>query len=244
LQSNGWFYPEDHPLASGKIELKMMTAKEEDILTSQNLIKKGIVLQSLLSSLIVDKRIKQDDILMCDINGVYMAIRRMAYGDQYGPLKIKCPNCGQNAEHTIDLGLISSKEFSFEKYPRGQNLFTFVLPYSKKTITYKILTQKDDDLVETELKAMNKTARDKDRTSEVTTRLKYVIKSIDGETSMDHIRKFVETQLVAKDALALRTYIKENIPALDMSYQFECSNCSHSEKMEVPMTVQFFWPSS
>jgi hypothetical protein len=241
LPSRGWFYPTGHPLSSGQIELKVMTAREEDILTSQNLIKKGVVLQKLLESLIVDKRIKQGDILLCDMNGIFVAIRRLAYGDQYGPLTIQCPGCGETKDHVIDLGSIHTKEFDFGKYPKGENSFTFELPQSKKTVIYKILTQREDDMVDQEIKNMAKV--NKERSSEVTTRLKYVIQSIDGEDDKAEIRKVVDS-LLSRDTLELRKHIKNNLPDLDMSFEFTCDNCNHSGQLDIPMTVQFFWPSS
>lgn len=242
LLSKGWFYPIGHPLSSGKVEIKMMTAREEDILTSQNLIKKGVVLQRLLDSLIVDKRIKQDEILLCDINSLFVDIRRLAYGDQYGPLKIKCPSCGEESEHTINLSSIEPKPFDFERHTRGQNAFTFVLPYSNRVVTYKMLTQREDDMVDAEIKSMSKV--NKDRSSEITTRLKYVIQSIDGDEEKSSIRKFIETELVSRDNLALRTDMRKNIPDLDRSFNFVCSSCDYTDKMDMPMTVEFFWPSS
>jgi hypothetical protein len=242
LPSKGWFYPQGHPLSSGKIEIKMMTAREEDILTSQNLIKKGIVLQKLLDSLIVDKKVKQDDILLCDMNGIFVAVRRLAYGDQYGPLKIKCPTCGEESQHTVDLGKLEPRPFEFENYPRGQNIFNFTLPYSKKLISYKILTQKEDNMVDVEIKNLSRV--NKERSSEVTTRLKYVIQSVDGDDDKVAIRKFIETELVSKDALELRKHIRANIPDMDMTFDFICPHCDHSERMEIPMTVSFFWPSA
>lgn len=242
LPSKGWFYSPENPLASGKIEIKMMTAREEDILTSQNLIKKGVVLQRLLDSLIVDKRVKQDDILLCDMNGIFVAVRRLAYGDQYGPLKIKCPSCGEDSQHIVDLSQIETRPFNFDNYPRGQNAFNFVLPYSKKLISYKILTQKEDDMVDAEVKNLSRV--NKERSAEVTTRLKYVIQSVDGDDDKIVIRKFIETELVSKDTLELRKHIKANIPDVDMSFPFICPSCDYSERMDVPMTVQFFWPSA
>lgn len=242
LPSKGWFYPAGHPLSSGKIEIKMMTAREEDILTSQNLIKKGVVLQKLLDSLIVDKRIKQSDILLCDMNGIFVAVRRLAYGDQYGPLKIKCPSCGEECEQTIDLSSIEPRPFNFENYPQGTNNFNFTLPYCKKLISYKILTQREDDMVDSEIKNFSKV--NKERSTEVTTRLKYVIQSVDGDDDKSVIRKFIETELVSKDTLELRKHIRANIPDVDMSFPFSCQNCEYEERMDVPLTVQFFWPSN
>jgi hypothetical protein len=242
LPSKGWFYAPGHPLASGKIEIKMMTAREEDILTSQNLIKKGIVLQRLLDSLIVDKRVKQADILLCDMNGIFVAVRRLAYGDQYGPLKMKCPSCGEESQVTVDLSKIELKPFDFEQYPKGMNSFSFELPYAKKLVTYKILTQHEDDMADAEIKNMAKV--NKERSTEVTTRLKYVITSVNGDDDKVAIRKFIETELVAKDTLALRNHIKTNVPDLDMSFEFTCPSCDHSGRQDIPMTITFFWPSS
>lgn len=242
LPSKGWFYPEGHPLSSGKIELKMMTAREEDILTSQNLIKKGVVLQKLVESLIIDKRIKAKDILLCDMNGIFVAIRRMAYGDKYGPLKINCNNCSFENELSIDLSKIEVKPFEFEKFPRGVNLFTFDLPYSKKQVSYKLITQGEDEVIEGEIKQMLRV--NKEKSFEITTRLKHVIQSVDGSDDMSSVRKFIENELVSRDSLALRTHIRNSTPDMDMDFGFVCSECNHEERMGVPMTVQFFWPQS
>lgn len=247
LPSRGWFYPSGHPLSSGKVEVKMMTAREEDILTSQNLIKKGIVLQRLLDSLLVNKKIKQEDILLCDMNGLFVSVRRLAYGDSYGPLKVKCPSCGEDSQQTVDLSTIEPKPFDFERYPKGLNSFTFELPYAKKLISYKILTQREDDMVDSEIKAMANANKDKSNvvaSRDLTTRLRYVIQSVNGDDDKSVIRKFVENELVSKDTLAFRKHVKNNVPDLDMSFYFKCPHCDYDGRMDIPMTVQFFWPSS
>ena len=242
IPSKGWFYPQGHPLSSGRIEIKMMTAREEDILTSQNLIKKGIVLQRLLDSLIVNKKVKQSELLLCDMNGIFIAVRRLAYGDQYGPLKLKCPSCGEESEHTVDLSKIESKPFDFSQYPKGVNSFNFTLPYSKKVVSWKILTQQEDEMADAEIKNLSKV--NKDRSSEVTTRLKYVIQSVNGDDDKATIRKFIETELVSRDTLELRKHIRSNIPDMEMSFDFVCPSCEYTGKSDIPMTVQFFWPGS
>ena len=68
LPSQGKCYPETNPLSSGNIELKYMTAREEEILTSQSLIKKGVVLDKLFEAIIVDKGVNPDDIILGDKN--------------------------------------------------------------------------------------------------------------------------------------------------------------------------------
>ena len=239
LPSQGHFYPLEHPLSSGKLELKMMTAKEEDILMSQNLIKKGIVLDKLLETLIVDKNIKLDDLLLADKNAILVAARRLAYGDGYGPVEVTCPKCREKNQITFNLGEIKNEEFDFDKYTRGENSFEFVLPYSKKTIQYRILTHKDEQQIENELKANNKILKGSS-SNEVTARLRSMIISVDGNSDRNYVKKYVETEMVSRDALALRQYIKKNIPDVDLNFNFTCGDCSHEERLGVPLTVQFF----
>ena len=243
LPSEGHFYPIGHPLSSGKIELKMMTAKEEDILMSQNLIKKGIVLDKLLENLIVDKNIKLDDILLADKNAILISARRLAYGDGYGPVEVTCPKCREVDQITFNLSEIKNEEFDFSNYTKGENSFEFVLPYSKKTIRYRILTHKDEQQIENELKANNKILKGSS-SNEVTARLRSMIISVNGEDDRNYIKKFVETEMVSRDALALRQYIKKNTPDVDLNFNFTCGSCSHEERLGVPLTVTFFWPDA
>jgi hypothetical protein len=241
LPSQGHFYPEGSPLASGRVELKFMTAKEEDILTSQNLIKKGIVLDELLKALIVNPAIKLDDILIGDKNAIFIAARRLAYGDKY-PAKIKCQDCGEESEVQINLAELKSREFDFTKSPKGANQFDYQLPTSKKNIVYKLLTHKDEIDIDTELKAIAKLSKG-GSTPEMTTRLKYLIVSVDGNTDRNYIKKFVDTELRAIDSVELRKHIRGNNPDMDMNFDFVCPKCSATARMVMPLGVDFFWPA-
>lgn len=243
LPSGGYFYPIGHPLSSGHIEMKVMTAKEEDILMNQNLIKKGIVLDALLESLIINKSIRLDDILLCDKNALYIAARRLAYGDTYGPLDIKCNKCGEKNESSANLGEIKIKEMDLTKFTKGENRFEFILPNSKRTITIKLLTHSDDKKIEAELKTTAKLYKNSN-SSELTTRLKFIITSIDGNADVAEIRKFVDNELTSRDSLALRTYMKEVTPDVDSSFNFTCEHCGNEERMGIPITVSFFWPNT
>ena len=158
LPSEGHFYPLSSPLSSGRIQLKYMTAKEEDILTSQNLIKKGVVLDELLKALIVTPGLKLDDILVIDKNAIFVAARRLAYGDKY-PVKIICPKCEAENSVEVDLSTLKPKEFDFSKYTKGENAFNFELPLSKKTVSYKLLTHKDETDIDAELKGLAKLSK-------------------------------------------------------------------------------------
>ena len=242
LPSKGHFYDSSSPLSNGTITLKVMTAKEEDILTNQNYIKKGIVLDKLIESLIVDKEVKLDDLLLGDKNAVFVATRRFAYGDNYGPLQVKCPSCRENNECTFNLGDLNYKDVDFSKYQRGSNQFDVVLPYCKKTVTCKLLTSGDEKLIENETKMMQKVKAG--NTADVTTRLRYTILSIDGNTNKADIKKFIENELTSKDSFELRKIIKERTPDVDLNFNFKCEQCAYEERIGVPLTVQFFWPDS
>jgi len=243
LPSEGHFYSEDNPLSCGHVEMKLMTAKEEDILMNQNFIKKGIVLDKLLESLIIDKNVKLNEILLTDKNALYIAARRLAYGDSYGPIQIKCNKCNENNQLTINLAEIKYKELDLSKFEKGENKFEFVLPYSKKTVTFKLLTHLDEQQIDGEIKTSQKILK-ASSSNELTTRLKRIITSVDGNEDATHIRKFVDTELTSRDSLALRNFIKETSPEVDSSFNFVCEHCSNEERMGIPITVSFFWPNS
>lgn len=239
LPTKGWFYPEGHPLSSGEIELKQMTAKEEDILANTQLRKNGKFLEKLLESLIVNKSIKQEDILVPDKNAIFLAIRRLAYGDEY-PVSITCPSCLEVNRVTINLSTVENKPFDFDSHPKGSNGFNFKLPSSGITVTYKLLNQIDEQNAESELTNFKKLNKDISR--EYTTRLKYLITALDGNTDKGAIRKFVDEQLSAKDSLALRKQMRETNPDIDFSFNFSCNNCSHERRQDIPLGLSFLWP--
>lgn len=241
LPSEGHFYPANSPLSTGRVELKFMTAREEDILTSQNLIKKGIVLDELLKALIVDPNIKLDDILLGDKNAIFLAARRLAYGDKY-QVKIKCPKCETETDVVVNLNDLKSKPFDFAGAPRGVNSFSFTMPISGKVVTYRLLTSRDDVAIDAELKALAKLQKN-GSAPEVTTRLKYLITSVEGNEDRGFIKTFVDN-MPSRDALAFRQHVREHTPDIDMSFEFTCPECGHNERMAVPMGVDFFWPES
>jgi hypothetical protein len=241
LPSQGYFYDESSPLSSGRIDLKFVTAKEEDILTSQNLLKKGVVIDKLLEALILTPGVKLDDILICDKNAIVIASRRLAYGDKY-EAEIIDQQSGEKYNHTIDLSLLKNKEFDFSKYTRGSNKFLFELPNLKKAIEYRLLTHRDESNIDIEIKQLSKNNFDKP-TPDITTRLKYQILSIDGNSDKNFIRKFVE-EMPSRDSLALRQNIKENTPEVDMSYTITSPITGNTERITIPFGINFFWPST
>jgi len=152
LPSKGYFYEDGNPLQNGFVEIKMMTAREEDILTNQNLIKNGTVLDKLLESLIVGpKNVNYRNLLISDKNALYIAARRLAYGDSYGPLEVQCPSCSEKNRVTFDLSTLENKEYDFSNLEKGANLFDFTLPFAKRNIQFKILNSFEEEQIENDI---------------------------------------------------------------------------------------------
>jgi len=229
LPSKGLLYPQDNPLSSGEIEIKYMGTKEEDILTNQSYIKNGTVLDKLLQSVIVTP-INYDDLLIGDKNAIMVATRVLGYGGEY--------SFEYNGEsHTIDLANIDNKPIHPEVEKSRTNQFTFTLPYSKNTITFKLLTHRDEQTIQGELDGLKKI--NKDSVPELSTRLKYMITSVEGKTDTASIREFVDNYLIARDSRALREYIREVQPDVDLTF-FPTSD---SDRVNIPIGLGFFWPS-
>jgi hypothetical protein len=231
LPSKGFLYPKDNPLSSGKIEMKYMTAKEEDILTNQNYIKNGTVLDELLKSLIVSK-VNLDDLLIGDKNSLLIAARILGYGKDY-------TFNYEGEEITIDLSKLNVKYLDESLTIEGKNEFSFILPNSDTSITFRLLTQKDDKLIEQEIKGLKKI--NKNSNPEISTRMKYIITSVNGEVDKKHIREFVDNYLLARDSRALRSYIKEIQPDIELKFPYLGSN-GVEEDVNVPINTTFFWP--
>ena len=237
LPSKGYYYPEDNPLSSGQIEIKYMTAKEEDILTSQNLITKGIVLDKLLEALIVDKKINSNSMLIGDKNALFIAARVLAYGKEYTFEYID--NLGQSKEHTHDLTTLKDKKIDFSKQEKGKNLFSFKLPQSERTVEFKILTDGEEREVTIQLEQMEK-AGSEVRT-EVTSRFKKMIISVDGNSERAFVNNFVDNEFFTQDSQAFRAYYLGITP--DIVLDIVIDDGGEGVEVTVPMTVQFFWPS-
>ena len=240
LPSKGHFYPKDNPLSSGQLEIKYMTAREEDILTSVNLIKKGLVIDMLLQSLIVDQNINYKDILIGDKNAIMVASRILGYGKEY--IVDIDDVSGETESVTIDLTALKDKEIDFSKFERGKNEFSFTLPNSKRELTFKFLTSGDEDEIEKELKSLSKLKNPID--PEMTTRLKRRITSVDGNSDQSNINKFVDNEFLSVDSLAFRDHISSITPDVDMNYSYVSSIDGEVKEITVPVTVQFFWPDT
>tara|TARA_Y100000593_G_scaffold68691_1_gene126217 strand:- start:4061 stop:4858 length:798 start_codon:yes stop_codon:yes gene_type:complete len=242
LPSKGYFYPEDSPLASGTIEIKYMTAREEDILTSRNLIQKGIVLDKLMESIIVSP-INMDELLLGDKNAIMISTRILGYGSKY-EFELTDPDTGQKQRDFVDLNSLDTKNIDFDSHTKGVNKFTFELPISKKNIEFKLLTHGDEKEISEELKRLKKFTKVSGIDPDITTRLKKAIISVDGDADRGVVNKFVDGQFLAQDSRAFREHLAEVTPDVDMTYTYTSDFDGEEREATVPMTVEFFWPKT
>ena len=232
LPSKGLIYPEDNPLSSGTIEMKYMTAKEEDILSNQSYIQNATVLDKLLKSLIVSK-IDYNELIVGDKNAVMIAARILGYGKDY-EFEYK----GEKV--SVDLSTLENKEFDEKAITRGVNEFSFTLPNSGAIITYKLLTHKDETAITNELNGLKKINKNSDPS--VSTRMKHMILSVNGDSERKTVREFVDNYFLASDARAFRQHVREVQPDVDLKVTVELS--SGEEAIDLPIGVTFFWPDA
>jgi len=250
LPSKGLIYPKDNPLSSGKVEMKYMTAKEEDILTTQSYIKDGSVLDRLFQSLIVSNGegvpIKYVDLVTGDKNAIMIAARILGYGKDY-EVEITDPFTDKKQKDVIDLTQFENNEYDGSKQVElHRNEFEFILPKSNRKITFMAMTESKERKVKHQIEEIKKQNRKvKDLTSrDLTTRLKNMILSVDDESEQRVINNFVDNELFAVDSQSLRAYINEVVPDINMTYEFISEETGERRDMLLPMDVSFFWPSS
>ena len=228
LPFKGLIYPEDNPLSSGKIEMKYMTAKEEDILSNQSYIEKGIVIDKLLQSLIISD-INYNDLIIGDKNAVMVAARILGYGKNYDFTY-------DGEEISVDLTTLDNKKLNEIEFTKGINNFNFTLPSTDTEITFKILTHKDEQNINRELEGLKKLS--KENSSTVSTRLKHIITSVGGDSEPKSIREFVDKYMLAQDSRALRNHIQKFQPDIDLTF----FPSTRENREPLPIGLNFFWP--
>ncbi len=233
LPSNGIVYSEDNPLSSGKIEIKYMTAKEEDILTNQSYINDGTVLDRLIKSLVVSK-INYNDLIIGDKNALLIAARILGYGSEY-------EFNYRNEKVKIDLSSLENKKIDKSKFEQGKNEFPFTCPKSGTILTFKLLDHGDEIKIDKELKGLKKI--NPNSSPDLSTRLKYMIVSVDGSTEKKDIRSFVDGYFLAQDSRAFRKYINDFQPDVDMNVSIT-TLAGGDEDINVPIGLNFFWPDA
>jgi hypothetical protein len=231
LPSKGLLYPKDSPLAAGKIEMKYMTAREEDILTNQNYIQSGVVIDKLLQSLIVTP-ITYGDLLVGDKNAILIASRILGYGKDY-----EFEYAGE--KQVVDLSLLEPKELDQSVFKAGENNFTFVTPTTNTVLTFKLLTHGDEQAIDQEVKGLKKL--NKESSAELSTRLKRMITSVNGDAELKTIRDFVDNHFLARDSRAFREYVRSFQP--DVNLKFYPEN-GPDGGVDIPIGVTFLWPDA
>jgi len=242
LPSQGKYYPEGHSLHNKEtVEIRFMTAKDEDILSSTTLLKKGIAIERMLKNVIVDKSINTNDLLVGDKNAILVSARITGYGSEYCP-KITCPVCGTHTELEFDLNNATLKQggtsetFSIEL--QENNNFMVSLPLSKAAVEVRLMKGDDERKL---MSLMEQRKKQKADQTILTDQLKMAIVSVNGETDRNTINNFIAV-IPAMDSRYLREALADVAPAIDLMQDFTCSSCDYEQELEVPFTADFFWP--
>ena len=239
LPSKGLVYPEESLLSKGEIEMRYMSAKDEDILTNINFIKQGTAIDKLLRSLVVTP-IDIDDLVLGDKNAILFAARILGYGKDY-VFKFRNASTGKDEDYTLDLTTLKEKEINESLFEKGKNEFKFELPQTKNAITFKLLTGKDEKAIDAEIKGLQKI--DPNGSFENTTRLKHMITSVNGKSDQVSIRDFVDNYLLAPDSRAFKKYYNEVSPDIDTVITIEKDGYVQ-EDVVIPIGINFFWPDA
>jgi hypothetical protein len=238
LPSRGLVYPEGSVLASGEVTMKLLTAKEEDILTSTNLIRKGIVLDKLLESILVDTNLNINDLIIGDKNAILIAARILAFGPEY-KVTITDPQENEPVEISVDMSKLNTKEIDESKLNR-KNEYDFVLPKSKVAIKFKIMTHGDEVAVSKDVEASMKIMK---QGNDIQARYRRLIVEVNGNRDAGYISNFVANQLLAADSKSLRKYMNEMTPDVDLKFDYTSPFTGETEALKVPIGVDFFYPS-
>jgi hypothetical protein len=242
VPSEGSVYPAGTSLHNREfLEIKAMTAQEEDILTSRALIADGTVISHLLQSCLVDKSVDVQNMLLGDRNALMVAVRITGYGSQY-TADSSCPECGHRGSQDFNLTEMEIKRLGLSPVSPGENAFTYQLPVTKKTVTFKFLTGADEQERSTVAERKKKMSPNAKVEASVTARLEQHVLSVDGVSDRSKINMFVRN-MPARDSRSLRSYIDENEPGISMEVWMKCSSCSASSLVSLPIGTEFFWPS-
>jgi hypothetical protein len=236
LPSKGLLYPEGSELAKGEVAMKYMTAKEEDILTNESYIKRGVVLDELFKSMILSK-INYDDLLIADRNAIMVAARVLSYGPEY-ELELKAPS-GVEMSTVVNLSELAEKEFDTSKIKRGTNEFEFTTSTGRQ-LTFKLLNVRDEREIKKRIDALKKVRRD----AQVTSRLKQMITSVDGDTKPGTIHSFVDNEFLVTDTRKFRKYVNEIQPNIDFEVELYDEGSGNSFRREITFDTRLFWPDA
>jgi len=238
LPTKGKFYSKDHPWHDKEsVEIKYMTAKETDILTSQQLLKKGIAVDRMLQNLVVDKEVRVSELFTGDKNALLMAARISGFGRSYDA-SVTCRNCNTTSEKSFDLGELNIREAPEDVNYGSNGTFFITLPQTKIKAECRLLTGVDEKKLS---EKGDKKKKLKLPESTLTDQLKLVIVSLNGVTDRSAVEEFVDV-MPAQDSNHLRNEYDKMRPDIDLSYEFDCEGCDTLNIINIPFSVNFFWP--
>jgi len=241
IPSGGKVYPEGSSLHNvTMVDIKAMTAREEDILTSRALIRKGTVITELIRSCLINKSIDPTRMLAGDRNALMVAIRITGYGTDYDA-EVECPSCGDRRKSSFNLGVLSLKSLDIDPVTPGRNEFQVVLPMTKAKVNFKFLTGEDEQEMSTIIDRKRKQGIQVDNL--VTLKHQFSIVSVNGKGDRGTINNFIRN-MPARDSLYLRGYIEKHEPGIDMTTWTDCDSCGEGSNIELPLGANFFWPDS
>lgn len=248
LPSGGKYYPEEHPLhGQDTVEIRHMTAKEEDILTSRTLLQKGVALDRLVNNIVTDKRIVCNDLLIGDRNAIVLAARISGYGPEY-LTKVTCPTCLAEQRFSFDVsnpyihngGEFEDEEENQKSIAVGEGIFETELPVTKFKVEFKILTVAEEKKY---ISGLEEGRKGNKQERNVTSQLMAMLHKVNN-TELNEHKKYVVENLPSKDSRYLREVYRRTSPSVELLRDFECEKCGFESRMEVPLSADFFWPQS
>tara|TARA_Y100001970_G_C14163151_1_gene819722 strand:+ start:553 stop:1413 length:861 start_codon:yes stop_codon:yes gene_type:complete len=240
LPSKGAVYQADHPLYNQEtVEIRAMTAREEDILTSKALIKKGTVITELLRSCIVDKRVNPQDLLIGDRNAIMTALRITGYGASY-QVEVGCPSCGEKSKQDFNLSELPINRLKSPPIADGANVFECKID-DKITIRYRYLTGADEAAITQATERKKKQGFQSDNL--ITTRYLNQVVAVNDITDRTKISMFVQ-KMPTRISRALRKHMDDNEPGIEMKARMQCPHCFEESEVGMPLGASFFWPEA
>ena len=243
VPSEGKVYPQDSPLFGRQLlDIRAMTAREEDILSSRPLIQNGTVITHLLQSCLIDKSIDVRDMLLGDRNALMVSVRVTGYGTRYGA-EVSCPECSSRSTQNFNLADLEIRRLEIDPVSPGENLFSYTLPVTKKVVHFKFLTGRDEEERAVVAERKKKLIPGLEVENSVTARLEQVIVSVDGITDKNKLNTFI-SGMPAQDSRKLRQHVLGAEPGISMEGWIKCPGCGESSQVPLPIGINFFWPSS
>lgn len=230
LPSDGKLYKNK----KGKVKLAYLTAADENILTSPNLLDSGDFLEILINRKLLEPDLRYKDLIPGDRDAIMIWLRATGYGEMY-PVSVLDEN-DKLFDTEVDLTKLKIKKLQHE--PDSEGLFSFTLPTSGSVVKFKLLTIGEVE----ELEKLAQYLREQNNliNTEPTLILENQIVDIDGIRDKNYISDFIETMRIM-DSKKLKSYISEISCGVDTNVTFETPGGGSVTRF-LPFTLKFFWP--